>query len=60
MPLLAEAMSQTGTPSVLVVAPTQDQLNALVEGLEGRGLRRRRRDQRRAGDRRVAQLPPST
>ena len=37
VPLLAEALSQTGTPTVLVVAPTQDQANALVDGLKAAG-----------------------
>lgn len=38
VPLLAEAISQTGTPSVLAVLPTQDAVNALVEPLKGQGF----------------------
>jgi len=34
VPLLAEAISQTGTPSLVVVLPTQDQANAITEGLK--------------------------
>jgi hypothetical protein len=37
VPLLAEAMSQTGTPSVVVVMPQQDQVNATVDGLKQAG-----------------------
>lgn len=37
VPLLAEALAQTGQPSVLVVAPNQDQVNKLVDGLKGAG-----------------------
>lgn len=37
VPLLAEAISQTGQPSVLVVAPTLDATNALVEPLKTAG-----------------------
>jgi len=34
VPLLAEAVSQTGQPSVLVVMPTQEAVNAVVEPLK--------------------------
>ncbi len=34
VPLLAEAVSQTGQPSVLVVMPTQEAVNAIVEPLK--------------------------
>jgi hypothetical protein len=34
VPLLGEAMSQTGQPSALVVVPQQDRLNAIVDGLK--------------------------
>jgi hypothetical protein len=37
VPLLAEALSQTGSATVLVMAPTQDQLNGLMDGLKGQG-----------------------
>ncbi|MEA2734048.1 MAG: hypothetical protein QOE14_499, partial [Humisphaera sp.] len=37
VPLLAEAMSQTGVPSVLVVMPTQDRANAAVNELKQAG-----------------------
>lgn len=37
IPLLAEALSQTGTPSALVVMKTQEQSNALVESLKEAG-----------------------
>lgn len=37
VPLLAEALSQTGAANVLVMVPTQDQLNGLMEGLKGQG-----------------------
>jgi hypothetical protein len=37
VPLLAEALSQTGQPTVYVVAPSQDQVNALVEGFKAQG-----------------------
>ncbi|HRK30198.1 MAG TPA: hypothetical protein PLD59_03890 [Tepidisphaeraceae bacterium] len=37
VPLLAEAISQTGVPSALVVMPTQDELNSLIEGMKGAG-----------------------
>jgi hypothetical protein len=37
VPLLAEAMSQTGTPSVVVVMPSQDQMNAIVSALQQSG-----------------------
>lgn len=35
VPLLAEAISQTGQPSVLVVMPTQEAVNAITEPLKG-------------------------
>src|SRR5690606_38930535 len=38
VPLLAEAVSQTGTPNVLVVLPNQDEANKLVDGLKGAGF----------------------
>lgn len=38
VPLLAEALSQTGTPSVLAVLPTQDAVNAMVEPLKAQGF----------------------
>ena len=57
VPLLAEAMSQTGVPSVLVVMPTQDRANATVERAEAGRLRRGRRDQRRAGGRGLEPAP---
>jgi hypothetical protein len=34
VPLLAEAMSQTGQPTALIVVPQQDRLNAIVDGLK--------------------------
>ena len=34
VPLLAEAISQTGTPSIVIVLPTQDQANAITDGLK--------------------------
>lgn len=37
VPLLAEAMSQTGVPSVLVLMPTQDRANATVNELRQNG-----------------------
>jgi len=37
VPLLAEAIAQTGQPSVLVVMPTQDAVNAITEPLKGQG-----------------------
>jgi len=37
VPLLAEALGQTGTPSVLVVGGAQDQVNTLIEGLKAAG-----------------------
>ncbi|HMB94711.1 MAG TPA: hypothetical protein VKK61_01595, partial [Tepidisphaeraceae bacterium] len=37
VPLLAEALSQTGQPSVLVVMPTQDAANKLVDDLKKAG-----------------------
>jgi hypothetical protein len=37
IPLLAEALAQTGQISVLVVAPSQDQVNSLVQGLKAAG-----------------------
>jgi hypothetical protein len=37
VPLLAEALSQTGQPSVLVVMPTQDAVNKLVDDLKKNG-----------------------
>ncbi len=37
VPLLSEALSQTGAASVLVVVQTQDQLNGLVDGLHTSG-----------------------
>jgi hypothetical protein len=37
VPLLAEALGQTGTPSVLVVGGAQEQVNTLIEGLKGAG-----------------------
>jgi hypothetical protein len=38
VPLLAEALAQTGQPSVMVVAAAQDQANKLVDGLKGAGF----------------------
>jgi hypothetical protein len=38
VPLLAEALNQTGQGSVVVAMPTQDAANALVEGLKQQGL----------------------
>jgi CheY-like chemotaxis protein len=37
VPLLAEALGQTGKPSVLVVAASGEQANLLVEGLKAQG-----------------------
>lgn len=37
MPLLAEALAQTGAPGVVVVMPTQDAVNAMVDQLKGSG-----------------------
>ena len=37
VPLLAEALSQTGAPNVLVLVPSQDLLNGLVAGLNQQG-----------------------
>lgn len=37
VPLLAEAIAQTGQPSVLVVMPTQEAVNGIVEPLKGQG-----------------------
>jgi HEAT repeat protein len=39
VPLLADALSQTGEPTVLVVMPDRDRLNATVEALEAAGFR---------------------
>ena len=38
VPLLAEAIAQTGQQTVLVAVPTQDQFNSLAEGLKGQGF----------------------
>ncbi|HEX8322642.1 MAG TPA: hypothetical protein VF595_01900, partial [Tepidisphaeraceae bacterium] len=38
VPLLAEAISQTGQPSVLVVLPTQEAVNAVVQPLKAEGF----------------------
>ncbi len=38
VPLLAEAISQTGTPSVLAVLPTQEAVNAIVDALKRQGF----------------------
>jgi hypothetical protein len=38
VPLLAEALAQTGQPSVVVVAPSQDEVNKLVDALKGVGF----------------------
>ncbi|HEY0008434.1 MAG TPA: HEAT repeat domain-containing protein, partial [Tepidisphaeraceae bacterium] len=38
VPLLAEAVAQTGQPSVLVVMPTQEAVNAIVDPLKGDGF----------------------
>jgi len=38
VPLLAEAMAQTGSSNVLVVLPDADQRNATVEALRGAGM----------------------
>jgi hypothetical protein len=38
IPLLAEAISQTGQPSVVVVMPTQDATNKLVDALKTEGF----------------------
>jgi hypothetical protein len=38
VPLLAEALAQTGQPSVVVVASSQDEANKLVDGLKGIGF----------------------
>lgn len=38
VPLLAEAVSQTGQPSVLVVLPTQEAVNAVVQPLKAEGF----------------------
>jgi hypothetical protein len=38
VPLLAEALAQTGSSSVLLVLPSQDQLNTTLEALRGSGL----------------------
>ncbi|HSV16526.1 MAG TPA: hypothetical protein VLI90_19845, partial [Tepidisphaeraceae bacterium] len=37
VPLLSEALSQTGAANVLVVTPDQDQLNGMLDGLKGAG-----------------------
>ncbi len=37
VPLLAEALSQTGAANVLVLVPSQEELNALTEGLKQQG-----------------------
>jgi hypothetical protein len=37
VPLLAEAVAQTGLPSALLVMPTQDEVNSLIEGMKGAG-----------------------
>ena len=37
VPLLAEALSQTGAPNVLVMVPSQDEYNALSAGLQQQG-----------------------
>jgi hypothetical protein len=37
VPLLAEALSQTGAANVLILAPTREQLAALSDGLKGAG-----------------------
>ena len=39
VPLLAEAMAETGEPTVMVVMENGDQLNAVAEGLRGAGFR---------------------
>jgi hypothetical protein len=38
VPLLAEALAQTGQPSVMVIASSQDEANKLVDGLKGVGF----------------------
>jgi hypothetical protein len=38
VPLLAEALAQTGQPSVLIAAATQEQVNSLAEGLKAAGF----------------------
>ncbi len=38
VPLLAEALGQTGTPSIVVVLPSQDQVNNIVEQLKKQGM----------------------
>jgi hypothetical protein len=37
VPLLAEAIAQTGVPSALIVMPSQDEVNSLAEGMRGAG-----------------------
>lgn len=37
VPLLAEAVSQSGAPSALIVMATQDEVNSLAEGMKGAG-----------------------
>lgn len=37
VPLLAEAVAQTGVPSALLVMRTQDEVNSLIEGMKGAG-----------------------
>ncbi len=38
VPVLAEAVAQTGQTNVLVILPTQDRVTSLVEGLKGAGM----------------------
>jgi hypothetical protein len=38
VPLLAEAISQTGTPSIVVVLPQQDRVNAIVDELKKQNI----------------------
>ncbi len=37
VPLLGEALSQTGNPTIIVVAPTRDRANSMAEGLTQSG-----------------------
>ena len=49
VPLLAEALSQTGAANVLVMAPTREELATLTDGLKGAGYNVGRRDQPQRG-----------
>lgn len=57
VPLLAEALGQTGSPSVLVIGADQGSTNALLEGLSGAGYTTAGAAGADAGISAAAQLP---